>query len=338
MKLGVVSISPPPSAALRLLRLSERLGFDSFWTADSHVIWNECYSQLGWLAGQAGPSALRLGTMVTNPVTRDPTVVASALGTLQHATGGRMQCGIGRGDSAVRVLGRMPATVAALEQAVTTIQALTAGAAVELDGAAVRLPWASEQTGVPVYVAAYGPRMLDLAGRIGDGVVLECADLQFVAWALDRVRAGAERVGRALDTFAVILSTATFVSGDLERARAQVRSQGAVVGNHVAEVIRNVGPASMPPALVAFVGGRRGYDYWKHAEPNAGQADYVPDEMLDRLCVVGDADDCAEKLRELERIGVTHVNFYAQTEAFEEQMETYAREIAPRLAGSGLPS
>jgi alkanesulfonate monooxygenase SsuD/methylene tetrahydromethanopterin reductase-like flavin-dependent oxidoreductase (luciferase family) len=180
--------------------------------------------------------------------------------------------------------------------------------------------------------------MLDLAGRVGDGVVLECADLQFVAWALERVRAGAERIGRGLQDFAVILSTATFVSTDLERARAQVRAQGAVVGNHVAEVVRNVGPASMPAELVAFVGGRTEYDYWKHTQSTAGQADYVPDEMLDRLCIVGDADDCARKLGELERVGVTHVNFYAQTETFEEQMETYAREVVPRLAGSVLSS
>lgn len=338
MKLGIVNIFPPPSAALERLRLAERLGFDTFWTADSNVIWNECYTQLGWLAGQAQPGALRFGPMVTNPVTRDPIVIASALATLQEASGGRVQCGIGRGDSSVRVLRRKPATVAALEDAVKTIKTLTAGAAIEIDGVSVRLPWASERTAVPVYVAAYGPRMLDLAGRVADGVVLECADTQFAAWAVEHVRDAADRVGRALNDFAVIISTATFVSADLERCRAQVRPQGAVVGNHVVEVIRNAGPRAMPQELVEFVSGRSDYDYWKHAQLNAEQAGYVSDEMIDRVCIIGDADACAEKLRELERIGITHVNFYAQTDAYDEQMEIYAGHIRPRLTGSGLPS
>src|SRR5207302_9485521 len=104
----MISVFPPARAALEKLRLAERLGFDTFWVCDSHVIWNESYSLLGWLLGSSTSDRIELGTMVTNPVSRDPIVVASAFATLQDLSGGRMLCGIGRGDSVVRVLRRRP--------------------------------------------------------------------------------------------------------------------------------------------------------------------------------------------------------------------------------------
>jgi probable F420-dependent oxidoreductase len=332
VEFGIVNIFPPPRSAVERLRLAEQHGFDRLWIPDSHVIWSECFTQLGWLGALARPGTLRFGTMVTNPATRDPIVIASALATLQQLSGGRILCGLGRGDSAVRVLKRRPATVAALERAVGVIRSLTRGESVEVDGDPVRLPWASAETAVPVFVAAYGPRMLALAGRVADGLILECADVHYVTWALERVRESAVEAGRDLADFEVILSTATFVSADRAAAREQVRPQGAVVGNHVAEVMRNVGPASLPAELERFVGGRSGYDYEQHARLDAAQADYVSDEMVDRLCIVGDAADCVRKILELAALGVTSVNFYAQTDDFDAQMATYAGDVIPHVA------
>ncbi len=330
LKFGIVNVFPPARTALDRLRLAERLGFDTYWVCDSHVIWNECYSLLGWLVGQSRDESVQIGTMVTNPVSRDPIVVASALATLQDLSGGRMLCGIGRGDSAVRVLKRRPATVAATELASNVVRTLSSGRSMEIDGVDVRMEWASGPA-VPVYIAAYGPKMLALAGRAGDGVIIECADPHYIAWCLEHVRKAAEEAGRNARDLAVICSTATYVSQDLRLARDQVRALGSVVGNHVAEVIRNNGPESMPSELAALVENRPEYDYLHHVEKSAQHSSYVPDEIIERLCLVGTPGHCIERLEELAALGVTHINFYAQTDDYDSQMELYARDVIPAL-------
>jgi probable F420-dependent oxidoreductase len=330
VKFGIVSLFPPARSALDKLKLAERLGFDTFWITDSHVIWNECFSHLGWLLAQSSDDRMEFGTMVTNPVSRDPLVVASAFATLQDLSGGRMLCGIGRGDSAVRVLKRRPATVAEFDLAASMIRALTHGEPVDVDGTEAQLKWATGG-GVPLYVAAYGPRMLELAGRVGDGVIIECADPHYISWALERVHRGARSAGKDPADVKVISSSATYVSDDLSFAREQVRSFGAVVGNHVAEVLRNAGQGSLPPELEAFIEKRPDYDYLKHVHRDTDQAKYVPDDIIDRLCILGPPERCADRIRELAKLGVSHVNFYAQTDNYDEQMKLYAREIIPQL-------
>ena len=341
MRFGIVSIFPPVTDALARLRLAERLDFDNFWVCDSHIIWNECYSLLGYLVAQSQKPDMQFGTMVTNPVSRDPLVVASAFATLRDLAGeGRLACGIGRGDSAVRVVRRHPAKIAEIEAAMRLIQDLTGGKTVIIDeSTSVVMPWVSG-TPVPVYAAAYGARMLAAAGRTADGVIIECADPHYISWALEHVRRGRESAGRDMAGFAVVSCTATYVSGDLARAREQVRPFGAVVGNHVAETLRNTGVNSLPPELEAFITGRPEYDYYKHVHTDSAQAGYVPNEVIDRLCIVGSVGRCAERVAELRDAGVTHLNFYAQTENFDEHMRRYAEDVLPAFrasAGAGDP-
>lgn len=330
LKFGIISLFPPAASALQWMRLAEDQDFDYFWVCDSHVIWNECYSLLGWLAGMSQSPRMRFGTMVTNPVSRDPIVIASAFATLNQITGGRVECGIGRGDSVVRVLNRRPATVVATEAAAALIRTLGSGQPAMVDGSEARIEWA-ESGPLPVYVAAYGPRMLDLAGRVGSGVILECADPHFISWALGHVRRGAVSAGRDPDELAVVISTSTYVSKDKAKARDKVRSFGAVVGNHIAEVLRNAGQDSLPRELAAIVDDRVAYDYHEHVVPGAPHADYIGDDVIDRLCIVGSGEECAERLQGLEALGVTHVNFYAQVDDFDPQMRTYGHEIIPGL-------
>lgn len=330
MKFGIVSIFPPAQQAVELLRLAERLSFDTFWVTDSHVIWNECYSLLGYLVASSQDPGMQFGTMVTNPVSRDPLAVAGAFATLRQLAGeGRLMCGIGRGDSSVRVLRRRPAKVADLEAAFGLIRGLTGGQAVTIDGSTeVVMPWVSGAP-VPVYGAAYGQRMLAATGRGADGVIIECADPHYISWALGHIRRGADEAGRDLSGFAVISSTATYISDDLATAREKVRPFGAVVGNHVAEVLRNTGANSLPPELEAFIAGRQDYDYYKHVHTESDQSAYVPDDVIDRLCIVGSVQRCAERVAELAAAGVTHLNFYAQTEHYDQHMELYSRDIIP---------
>jgi probable F420-dependent oxidoreductase len=313
--------------SLELARLGARAGFDDLWITDSHVIWREPFTVLGYLARELGDQ-VRLGTMVTNPQTRHPTVLASAFGVLNELTGGRSVCGIGRGDSAVRVMKMKPANLDVLERAIIDIRRLAAGQAVDVDGVEVRLPWATG--GVPVYVAAYGPKALRVAGRVGDGVILQIADEYFVEWALEQVRAGAEEVGRDLEGFAVQCATYPYISDDLEEARERTRPFGAVVGNHVADILRHHDPDALPGDLAAFVAGRKGYDYSHHGK-DADQARYVPDALIDRFCLIGSVGECKRRIRALAALGVTEINLYRFVEGIESVVETYARDIIPEL-------
>lgn len=174
LNFGVTFMTDPPvSEIVGRTVLAEENGFSHAWLWDSHVLWQEVYPIFTLMA--AGTSDIHIGTCVTNPVTRDPTVTASALATLNEISGGRMEMGIGRGDSAQRVLGRGPVTVAALERACGIIRDLAEGREVDLDGTPVQLKW-SEGHRLPVWVAAYGPMALRCAGRVADGVILQLAD------------------------------------------------------------------------------------------------------------------------------------------------------------------
>ena len=117
MKFGVAHGNAPASRTLEIMRAAEDANFDQFWMYDSHIIWQDCYSVLGWLIGNSRSDTMQFGTLVTNPVSRDPTVTASAFATLAEITGNRMICGSGRGDSVVRVMKRKPAKLADLEHA-----------------------------------------------------------------------------------------------------------------------------------------------------------------------------------------------------------------------------
>ena len=156
-----------------LTRQAEDAGFDYGWIFDSHVIWRDPYPLLTLMA--QATTRLRLGTCVTNPGTREPSVTASTLAVLDELSGGRMDLGIGRGDSARRVLGKPPTTMATLEEAITVIKALVEGRTVAFEGTDLELPWSGKWT-LPVWVAGYGPMALSMAGRVADGLILQLAD------------------------------------------------------------------------------------------------------------------------------------------------------------------
>src|SRR5712692_8613272 len=173
LSFGVCFMADPPvSRVVEMTKLAERCGFDYAWVWDSHVLWQEVYPIFTLMA--AATSSIKIGPCVTNPATRDPTVTASALATLNEISGGRMVMGIGRGDSARRVIGQKPVTVESLEETCRLIRDLAAGEEVMYDGTPIQLKWA--QGSLPIWVAAYGPKALRMAGRVADGVVLQIAD------------------------------------------------------------------------------------------------------------------------------------------------------------------
>ena len=195
MDIGLVlQTDPPASALVDLMVRAEELGFSHGWTFDSHVLWQEPYVIYPRILERT--SRMIVGPMVTNPGTRDWTVIASLHATLNDMFGNRTICGIGRGDSAMRVQGRPPTTLARLEESMHVIRELAEGRAVDLGGTRVQIPWVPDGAALPVWMAGYGPKALDLVGRAADGFILQLADPYLVEWTIKTVRAAAEAAGR----------------------------------------------------------------------------------------------------------------------------------------------
>jgi probable F420-dependent oxidoreductase len=265
---------------------------------------------------------------VTNPVVRDPTITASLLATLNRISDGRMDIGIGRGDSSRRVMGKKPTTLARLEAAVAIIRDLTAGKQIVYQGQSIQMPWAD--AGVPpIWVAGYGPMALRCAGRIADGVILQFGDVALIKWCLGFVREGAAEAGRDFSKIRVMSATAVWVSDDLVKAREQVRWFPALVSNHVVDLVSRYKPDELPEELTAYVRDRKGYNYLHHAEVGSSNAEFVPDEIVDRYCIVGPVEAHVRRLRELQEAGVTQFNIYLMSGEEEHTLELYRRDIIP---------
>lgn len=326
MQFGI-TIKPdmPVDRIVALTRQAEAAGFQYGWIFDSHILWLEPYPLLTLMA--ANTRSMRLGTCVTNPAVRDITVTSSLFATLNLISGRRMELGIGRGDSSRRVLGKKPVTTDRLEAAVKVFRELTAGHEVDYEGQPTRIAWAD---GSPrVWIAGYGPKVLNLAGRIADGVIVQFADPDLIAWCLGFVKKGAEAAGRDPKSIEVMSAAPVWVSADLKLARERVRWFPALVSNHVIDLISRYRPEELPAALTSYVRDRGGYNYQHHCEVDSDHSKFVSDEVVDRFCVVGRAEAHREKLRALAAAGVTQFNIYLMCGDEEQILETYRQMILP---------
>lgn len=312
---------------IALTRHAEAAGFEYGWLFDSHVLWRDPYPLMTLMA--QATTTMRLGTCVTNPATREPTVTASALAVLNELSGGRMDLGIGRGDSARRVLGKQPTSMKDLEQAVHVIRALVEGRGIEFEGAMLELPWAQGHR-LPVWIAGYGPVALKLTGRIADGAMLQIGDPDLVRWFASQVKASAAEAGRDPDAVQVMAAAPAHV-GDLADARDRTRWFPALVSNHVVDLVNKYPREDLPPELTTYIRDRAGYDYLHHAEVGSNNASFVTDEIVDRFCLVGSADRHIARLQDLAAAGVDQFNLYLMNGNEEEQLEIYGREIIPVL-------
>jgi probable F420-dependent oxidoreductase len=327
LSFGVTFMTDPPvSETVGRTVLAEENGFSHAWMWDSHVLWQDVYPIFALMAAET--ERIHLGTCVTNPVTRDPTVTASAMATLNEISGGRMEMGIGRGDSAQRVLGRGPVTVAHLEQACRTIRDLAEGRPVDFDGTEVQLKW-SEGRRLPVWVAAYGPKALHTAGRVADGVILQLADPFIIEWALRYLREGAEQAGRNPADIKVMAAAPAYLSEDLAHARDQVRWFPALVSNHVVDLVKRYHGGELPDELTDYIAAREGYDYSHHGRTGSENAEFVTDEVVDRFCVIGGTEQVQARLRELQDLGVDQFNIYSMVDDPRALISGFGREIIP---------
>ncbi|PIE15653.1 MAG: LLM class F420-dependent oxidoreductase [Rhodobacterales bacterium] len=282
--------------AKALVRQAENAGFEYCWYYDSHILWRESFVAMAMLMEHT--TKMRFGPMVTNPNTRDWSAAASLFGSLAKQSDGRFDIGLGRGDSAVRVMGKKPAPLARLEEFVDVVKGLVRGEERQYGEcpAPVKFPWATGYE-LPVWVAAYGPKALSSAGRVGDGLVLQIAEPKIVKWLADQA----------------------------------TRWFPAMVGNHVADIVEKYGSDSdmVPASLTAYIEDRKGYDYSKHGQSSNPYLDFITDEIVDSFSVLGSPEEHIAKIKELQAAGVTQFNIYLDSGDEERIIADYAEKIIP---------
>ncbi len=332
MDYGVVLQTDPPAwRVVDLAEKAETLGFGYGWVFDSHVLWQEPYVILSQML--SATNRMIVGPMVTNPGTRNPTVTASMYATLNDMFGNRTICGIGRGDSAMRVLGEAPTNLATLSDSMRVIKDLAEGRETTYNGTSQQFPWAKESE-LKILMAAYGPKALHLCGSETDGFILQLADPDITEWMIKAVRTAAEQAGRNPDDLYICVAAPAYVGTDIEHQRDQCRWFGGMVGNHVADLVERYGSeGGIPQALTDYIKGREGYDYSGHGKAGHDHTDFVPDEIIDRFCILGDEDAHITKLKELEALGVDQFAIYLMHDQKDETLNAYGQRIIPAMTG-----
>jgi probable F420-dependent oxidoreductase len=339
MDIGVVLQTTPPSArVIDLAKRAETYGFSHVWTFDSHILWQEPYVIYSQILAET--RNVVVGPMVTNPATRDWTVTASVFATLNEMFGNRTVIGIGRGDSAVRVINGKPTTLATLREAVGVIRELANGRGAEYQGSNIRFPWAGKSR-CEVWVAAYGPKALALTGEVGDGFILQLADPDITAWTIKAVKDAAEAAGRDPESITICVAAPAYVTDGTEEGLAHGREQcrwfGGMVGNHVADIVARYGDSgAVPQALTDYIRGRDGYDYNEHGRAGNTHTSFVPDEIVDRFCIVGPVESQIARLEELRALGVDQFAVYLQHDAKDATLQSYGEHVIPAIADQVL--
>jgi probable F420-dependent oxidoreductase len=332
---GVVfQADPPASRVIELAKRAETAGFSYVWTFDSHLLWEEpfvIYSRILDVTER-----VIVGPMVTNPATRDWTVTASLFATLNEMYGNRTVCGIGRGDSAVRVINGKPVRLADMREAIGVIRGLANGETVDYKGTQLQFKW-NPDSRLEVWVAAYGPKALALTGEVGDGFILQLADPDITAWSIAAVRRAAEAAGRDPDAITMCVAAPAYVTDGSDEHRAHAREQcrwfGGMVGNHVADIVARYGAdgAAVPTALTDYIAGRQGYDYAEHGRAGNTHTAFVPDAIVDRFCLIGPPAEQVARLEALAGLGVDQFALYLQHDAKDETLAAYGEEVIPAV-------
>ncbi len=334
MDFGVVlQTNPPAWRTIGLAKQAEEFGFDYVWTFDSHLLWQEPYVIYSQILAET--NRIIVGPMVTNPATRDWTVTASHYATLNEMFGNRTVCGIGRGDSAVRVLNGRPCTLKEVREAAHVIRELANCRSVEVNGSILQFPWARSSR-LDVWIAAYGPLALKTAGEAGDGFILQLGDVDVARWMIEQVKTAASNAGRDPDSLSFCVAAPFYIGSDTEESRVhqldQCRWFGGMVGNHIADIVTKYGDTGViPQVLVDYIKDRDGYDYNEHGRAGNTHTEFVPDEIVRRVCLLGTAEEHIEKLAQLKAIGVTQFAGYLQHDNKEETMRVYSEQVIPAV-------
>ena len=288
----------PLQKMIHLAKVSEESGFSHIWVGDSHLIWREAYVNM--TAMMLNTTKVKFGTGVTNPLTRHPSVLASAYATLEEYAPGRMIVGIGLGDSSVETMGLKPSTLANFEKSLEQMRELFAGKEAQLPSGKIHLLHPCKRK-VPIYIAASGPKMLELSGRIADGIIIlvGVAD-DYIAHAREKIAAGAQAAGRKLADISLVLWVPCAVS---ESAPAK-----DAVKAHVARVVAHPLPYILDPNEQKVLEEiRKTYDYYHHMDQQANHAEVIPDWLVDKFAIAGTVDQCRAQIERIKKSGIQQI-------------------------------
>ena len=206
-----------PQRARNLVRQAEAAGFSHCWFYDSHILWRECYPAIAMCMEHT--SKMKFGPCVTNPNSRDWSIAASLFASLALQSEGRFVVGLGRGDSAMRVMGKKPANLARVAEFTQKVKAMVRGEEITYGESPepVKLPW-SVGYELPMYIGAYGPKALKTAGEVGDGVILQIADPSLVKWFAEQAISAGKEAGRDMSDYQIIASAPAYM-GDMKKCR-----------------------------------------------------------------------------------------------------------------------
>jgi 5,10-methylenetetrahydromethanopterin reductase len=332
--LGIIN-NQPVADVVRQAQLAEALGYDTVWITDSHLVCRELWVTLAACA--LATKRVKLGPGVTVPHTRHWSVAASAIATLEEMAPGRVVLGIGTGGSSAETMGmsvQRAARIATLETMTTSIRRLLAAGSAPLEsGVETRLAWLGAPRRIPLYVAGSGPRMLEAAGRLGDGAIMYTGtDPAILRAGLACVAQGATQAGRRAADVEVVLWTPTAVDPDRALARDHVRGR-------VASAMRHPLPVTLSPEDQAAVRRLRdAYDSYQHATAASRHRELVPDRFVDMIALAGTPDEVREQVRRVMTVpAIARIIILPQNPgqgfiARESVVRTFAEQVMARVA------
>ena len=340
LEVGLVMEASPGYTA-RLAREVEAMGFDYLLCPDTQNLAPDPYGQLALAA--AATERLGLGTGVTNPVTRDAAVTATALMTLQQESGGRAVCVIGRGDSSAAHIGVRNATTAELATCASRLRAYMAGESVDRDGKPSALRWLQGQdlAPVPIDIACTGPKTIRMAVERGDRISFAVGSaVERVDWAMRTAVEHLAEIGRERSSIRI----GAFVNLVCDPAESRAIAIGRMIAGMVAHFagMKNAPVDHLPPQLKSLaMHMQTDYDMAHHAQEEAGHAGEVTDEFVDWFSICGPPDKCAERLQALIALGLDHVYILGgspvahphgeRQAAMIEQTRLFASDVLPRI-------
>lgn len=327
---------------MAIIKRIEAAGFDGAGILDSQLLARDTYVILG----QAAANTTRLGLFpaVSNPFSRHPSVLASSIQTVEEMAPGRVKFVIGTGYTSASTIGRKPATLAEMRVCVGNIKALLAGQTVDWNGTPGKLDYASGRN-IPVLMAATGPKAIELAGEIADGVLLLVGfNRCLVDWSLTHLERGARRAGRRVEDLEVMWAVRTGMAETTAAARRHARPTAVHWGiRWEGEWVKRAGiqiPKIKVPDAVSKI-----YPDLSHAqdwEEAIAVTSFMPDDVVGELCdalgLVGTPEYCADRIAEMAKLGARNL-YLMPFETFappEPEITAFRDIVFPRLRAAGL--
>ena len=296
-------------------RVAEESGFSHVTLEDSQNLCRDVYVMMTMAA--LSTNRIHIGHGVTNPYTRHPSVTASATATIHELSGGRAFLGIGAGFTAMTTMAMKARPMAEFRSVIEFFKGYTAGREVEYRGAKMHSEWSRNQ--VPVYIASLGPRSLQMAGELGDGVILIGIRPEIMKWNIEQVEKGAERAGREVSDLDLWARTMIYIAPSKEEARREVASYAATNAcDSYRSLLRRDTPGveelrrrleAVEPGIVAEIKAiYDAFDPYQHEVIDAPHSKAVSQRVIDFFLMTGTPEDICDQIAKLGPLGVSNIS------------------------------